>query len=297
MIRPRPQPIVNALTIDVEDYFHVTAFARWIDPSSWGEFEQRIEIGLRRILDHLAAADVRATFFVLGWVARRRPRLVRAIVAAGHDIASHGDRHQLVTAQSRADFRADVRAARAVLEDVVGQPVTAYRAPSFSIAPDRAWAFEVLVEEGYTIDSSVAVGRRQSCGHLAGSKVPFRLETRAGALWEYPLPAVRVFGRSVPVGGGGYFRLFPYAWTRAALARINSVGKPFAVYLHPWEFDPDQPALSGPWLRRWRHRVNLRRTEPRFVRLLADFRFAPLAESLREFTAKSSPPAAMPALS
>jgi polysaccharide deacetylase family protein (PEP-CTERM system associated) len=274
---------LNALTFDVEDYFQVTGFAPQIDPATWLRYEPRVEIGTNIILDLLAAAGVRATFFTLGWIARRHPGLVRTIQRGGHEIASHGDWHQLVTTQTASEFRADVRTAKAVLEDVTGQQVVGYRAPSFSIAPDRAWAFEVLVEEGYTFDSSVAAGRPNSCGERAGAEVPFLMRTPSGLLTEYPVPTARCLGRSVPVGGGGYFRLYPYAATRRALRAINAAGRPFAVYLHPWEFDPEQPRMAGPWAKRFKHRVNLRRTRPRLERLLGEFEFGTMSASMGEW--------------
>jgi polysaccharide deacetylase family protein (PEP-CTERM system associated) len=277
--------ILNALTFDVEEYFQVTGFAGAINPARWDGYESRVVGGTGAILDLLHAAGVRATFFVLGWVARRHPRLVRALAAAGHEVASHGYWHQLVTTQTPEQFRADVRAAKDVLEDLLGEAVTAYRAPSFSIAPDRDWAFEVLVEEGYTTDSSVAAGRRHSDGHLAADGRPFELETPSGVLQEYPLPTARWLGRAVPVGGGGYFRLFPYAVTRRALRGLNAAGRPFAVYLHPWEFDPGQPQLCVPRAKALKHYVNLHRTRPRCERLLADFRFDTLSASLAAFVA------------
>jgi polysaccharide deacetylase family protein (PEP-CTERM system associated) len=273
--------IVNALTFDVEDYFQVTGFANQVDPATWDSYQLRVEQSTALILDRLAEANARGTFFILGWIARRCPQLVRRIADAGHEIASHGYWHRLVTTQSPAEFRADVRQAKAAIEGIVGIPVTAYRAPSFSIAPDRIWAFEILVEEGYTVDSSVAAGRRDSCGHLSQGGLPFEMPTPAGPVWEYPMPTVRYFGRSIPVGGGGYFRLMPYRWTRNALAGINASGRPYAVYLHPWEFDPDQPRLNVPWPRRFKHYLNLRRTDPRFSKLLRDFRFGTLTESLQ----------------
>ncbi len=269
------QPItpLNALTFDVEEYFQVTGFAGQVDPAHWNLYEPRAERSTDQLLDLLAASEARATFFILGWVAKRCPNLVRRIAAAGHEVASHGYSHQLVTTQSRDEFRADIRAAKAVLEDAVGRPVVGYRAPSFSIAPECDWAFQVLVEEGYKFDSSVAAGRRQSCSHMAPGGKPFVIETPAGPLREFPLPTVRCFGRSIPVGGGGYFRLMPYALTRWALRRLNAAEKPVCAYLHPWEFDPEQPRLVVPAGRAFRHRVNLHRTRPRLERLLGDFRF------------------------
>jgi polysaccharide deacetylase family protein (PEP-CTERM system associated) len=285
-------PILNALTFDIEEYFQVTGFAGRIDPAQWDRYESRVERSTGDILGRLADAGMRATFFVLGWVAERRPRLVRAIAAAGHEVASHGFWHQLVTTQTPEQFRADVRAAKEVLEDITGAPVTGYRAPSFSIAPDRAWAFEVLVEEGYSFDSSVAAGRCGSCGHLCSDGLPFVLSTPSGPMREYPLPTARWLGRSVPVGGGGYFRLFPYALTRHALQGLNAAGKPFAVYLHPWEFDPDQPRLPVPLAKAFRHYVNVRRTRPRLERLLREFRFDTLSASIEVYCQQNPPDAA-----
>jgi polysaccharide deacetylase family protein (PEP-CTERM system associated) len=264
---------VNALTFDIEEYFQVTGFAGAIEPGHWNLYEPRAERSTDDLLAILNAAKVRATFFVLGWLAKRRPDLVRRIAAAGHEVASHGYWHQLVTTQSREQFRADVRAAKVIVEDAIGRPVLGYRAPSFSIGPTCDWAFEVLVEEGYAFDSSVATGRRDSCTGLTAEGRPFVIETPAGPLQEFPLPAVRMLGRTVPVGGGGYFRLMPYGLTRRALRRLNVTRIPICVYLHPWEFDPGQPRLSAPFAKSFRHRVNLQVTRPRFLRLLRDFHF------------------------
>lgn len=280
---------LNALTFDIEEYFHVTGFAGQIDPAHWPLYESRVAIGTERILELLANAKVRATFFVLGWVARRHPELVHRILASGHEIASHGDRHRLVTTQTPAEFRADVRTAKATLEEITGNAIVGYRAPSFSIARNRAWAFEILVEEGYLFDSSVSAGRQTSCGEYAEAGVPFVMSTPSGSLKEYPMPSMRWLGRQVPVGGGGYFRLYPYALTRRALRGLNSTGRPFAVYLHPWEFDPEQPRLQGPLLRRWRHYVNLRRTGPRLQRMLGDFCFDTMSASMNAWFAATAP--------
>jgi polysaccharide deacetylase family protein (PEP-CTERM system associated) len=279
--------MLNALTFDVEEYFQVTGFAEGVAPAHWDLYEPRAERSTDELLELLAGADVRATFFVLGWIARRFPGLVRRIAAAGHEVASHGYWHQLVTTQSRDAFRADVRAAKAVLEDAVARPVLGYRAPSFSVAPERAWAFEVLVEEGYEFDSSVAAGRRTSCGHLTPDGRPFVMETPAGPLREYPLPTIRRLGRNIPVCGGGYFRLMPYWMTRRALRELNAGGSPVCVYLHPWEFDPEQPQLRVSRGRAFRHRVNLHRTRPRLEWLLRDFQFGTMSESTSQFIQES----------
>jgi succinoglycan biosynthesis protein ExoA len=277
MVSPRRESqAVNALSFDIEEYFQVTGFAGHVRPSHWDLYEPRAEQSTERLLEMLAAADVRATFFVLGWLANRCPRLVRRIADAGHEVASHGYWHQLVTTQSLEQFRSDVRAAKAVLEDIVGRPVVGYRAPSFSISPDRAWAFEVLVEEGHEFDSSM---QRSSDGR------PFVMETPAGPLTEFPLPTVR----GIPVGGGGYFRLMPYWLTRRSLRRINADGTPACVYLHPWEIDPDQPRLRAPFVKSWRHRVNLRRTEPRLEQLVRDFRFGTMSAVMGRAETPSRP--------
>lgn len=265
--------MLNALTFDIEEFFQVTGFAGSVRPVQWDLYELRAERNTDEILQLLADRKVRATFFVLGWLAHRRPALVQRIAAAGHEVASHGYWHQLVTTQTQAHFRDDVRTSKQVLEDILGRPVLGYRAPSFSISPDRAWAFDVLVEEGYEFDSSVAAGRRKSCGHLAADGLPFILQTSAGPLREVPLPTIRCLGRSIPVGGGGYFRMYPYFVTHSALQRLNAVGKPVCVYLHPWEFDPEQPRLRVPFARSFKHRVNLHSTLQKFRRLLEDFQF------------------------
>jgi polysaccharide deacetylase family protein (PEP-CTERM system associated) len=272
--------LLNALTFDLEEYFQVTGFAGQVAPAHWDLYEPRAERSTDELLEMLAAADMRATFFILGWVAQRCRGLVRRIAAVGHEVASHGYWHQLVTTQTAGEFRADVRAAKAVLEDAIGRPVVGYRAPSFSIAPACDWAFEVLVEEGYEFDSSVAAGRSASCGYLASDGRPFVMTTPGGPLREYPLPTARWLGRSVPVGGGGYFRLMPYWLTRHALRTLNAAGAPVCVYLHPWEFDPEQPRLRVPRGRAFRHRVNLHETRPRLERLLQDFEFDTLTASM-----------------
>jgi polysaccharide deacetylase family protein (PEP-CTERM system associated) len=282
---------LNALTFDVEEYFQVTGFVGSVAPAHWDLYEPRAERSTDHLLDLLAAADVRATFFVLGWVAKRCPRLVRRIDRAGHEVASHGYWHQPVTTQTPDQFRHDVRAAKAVLENTLGRPVAGYRAPSFSIAPDRLWAFEIVVEEGHEFDSSVAAGRRSSCGHLAPDGRPFVMETPAGPLREFPLPTARWFGRSVPVGGGGYFRLMPYGLTRRALRKLNAAGTPICVYLHPWELDPEQPRLRVSRLKAFRHTVNLHRTAPRLERLLGEFRFDTIFAALDHFLTTTRPAA------
>ncbi len=248
--------------------------------SQWDDFPLRVADNTHRLLDLLAAAGVRATFFVLGWVAERRPDLVKDLRAAGHEIASHGHWHRLIYTQTPDEFRADVRQARDVLQDILGEAVTAYRAPSFSVTRESLWALDVLVEEGFLLDSSIYPARHDRYGIPGAPPEPHRIERRAGALWEFPPPVYRCVGRTLPVGGGGWFRLYPYGLTRHCLRAVNKAGRPFAAYLHPWEIDPDQPRQSPGRMAAFRHYVNLRRTEGRLVRLLRDFRFGTLSESL-----------------
>lgn len=279
-ILPFSRAPLNALTIDVEDYYHVSGFEHCVDRGQWDQFEQRVVDSTRRVLDLLHEADVQATFFVLGWVAERHPHLVLEIQAGGHEVGCHSYAHHLVYDQTPRQFRDDLRRARNVLEDILGQPVTAYRAPSFSITRRSLWALDILIEEGFTLDSSIYPIRHDRYGIPGAPLSPWRLERPTGALWEFPPPVWRVLGNSIPVGGGGYFRLYPYRLTRHALKAINSSGRPFSVYLHPWEFDPDQPRLAAGWMRAFRHYLNLRHTETRLAQLLEDFSFGTLSEVL-----------------
>jgi polysaccharide deacetylase family protein (PEP-CTERM system associated) len=271
--------MIHALTIDVEEYFHVHAFADVIDSVNWDEYPSRVVAATHRILELLAEAQVHATFFVLGWVARRHPQLVRAIRADGHEVASHGYFHQRVDSLTRDQFRADVRLAKQVIEDAAGLEVTAYRAPSFSITAASPWAHQVLVEEGHQVDSSLAAGRGTKSNTPADTR-PYVIETPSGTITELPLPAGRLFGRSTPVGGGGYLRLFPYWLTRQQLIRLETKEQPFCVYFHPWEIDLDQPRLTAPWNRNLRHRIGISTMERKLRSLLNDFTFDSVATVL-----------------
>jgi polysaccharide deacetylase family protein (PEP-CTERM system associated) len=270
-------PVLNALTVDVEEYFQVTGFERFVDRGRWHEFESRLDVGTHKILRALDAASVRATFFVLGWVADRHPRLVRTIQAAGHEIGCHSYWHRLVYRQTPDEFRADLRRAQAAIGNVTGAPVVAYRAPCFSVTRRSLWALDVLIEEGFRLDSSIYPTLHDRYGLPGAPDRPHRLLRPAGSLWEYPLAVYRLAGYPLPVGGGGYFRLYPYALTRRGLAAINAAGQPAVAYLHPWELDPDQPRLRMGRLASFRHYVNLHRTEQRLRRLLGDFRWGPLS--------------------
>lgn len=266
---------LQALTIDVEDYFQVEAFAGVIPRAEWQRWPRRVEAGTHYLLDRLAAHDARATFFTLGWVAERHPALIRRIVAEGHELASHGYWHERVSTLTPARFRADLERARAVLEDAGGVAVTGYRAPTFSIGPANAWAWPVLAETGHRYSSSLFPIRHDLYGDPRAPRVPFRPAGTDVDLWEIPLTTARLCGRNLPCAGGGYFRLLPYSAYRVAVRRLRGdAPAPAIFYTHPWELDPDQPVVDGvSWRARFRHRVNLHRMKPRFERLLAEFRW------------------------
>jgi polysaccharide deacetylase family protein (PEP-CTERM system associated) len=277
--RPRRPAVLNALTIDVEDYYQVSAFESCVRRSEWDSFESRVVDSTWRILDLLAEAGVRCTFFILGYVAERHPELVRAIHIAGHEIGCHSYWHRLVYDQTPQAFRSDLRHARDVLQEIIGEPVTAYRAPSFSITRRSLWALDILLEEGFVLDSSIFPTHHDRYGLVGAPLQPHRLVRPCGTIGEFPMPVYRRFGYPLPVGGGGYFRLYPYALTRHGLRSINAEGRPFVVYLHPWEVDPEQPRLTPGRLKAFRHYVNLHRTEKRLMKLVRDFAFGTISES------------------
>jgi polysaccharide deacetylase family protein (PEP-CTERM system associated) len=280
--------VVNALTIDVEDYFHVSAFECCVDRSQWDSFEQRIEKGTHRILELLDQAGAYATFFILGWAAERQPELVRTIHAAGHEIGCHSYWHRLVYSQNPEEFRDDLRRSRDLLETIIGEPVVAYRAPSFSITRRNLWALDVLIEEGFRFDSSIYPTYHDRYGIADAPRWPHRIVRPAGSLWEFPGSVWRGLGYPFPVGGGGYFRLYPYTLTRFGLSAINRAGLPFVTYLHPWELDPEQPRLAPGRLKAFRHYVNLHRTESRLARLLRDFSLGTLSETFARWQEATS---------
>ncbi len=279
------QGIVNAMTVDVEDYFHVSGFADLIRPEDWPNLESRVEANTHKLLDIFAAHKVSATFFVLGWVAERHVSLVKAIQRAGHEIACHGYAHSLVYQASPEEFRKDVRRAKKLLEDVTGSPVDGYRAPSFSIVKSSLWALDILAEEGFQYDSSIFPIRHDRYGIPDAHRFPHQWQaTNGNGLAEFPISTSRVWGVNVPVGGGGYFRLLPYALTRWAIQRLNNVEqRPAVVYIHPWELDPAQPRVPGPLVGRFRHYVNLHTTESKLHRLLDGFSFQGLRWFLERF--------------
>ena len=262
--------ICNAMTVDVEDYFQVSALAPQIARSEWERMPCRVERNVERILELLAGAAARATFFTLGWIAERYPQLVRRIAAAGHEIASHGYEHRRASEQTEEEFRADIRRAKALLEDIIGSEVKGYRAPSFSIGAATPWAFDCIARAGYRYSSSIYPVRHDHYGAPDAPRFAYR--PQAGVL-EIPISTARLAGNNLPAGGGGYFRLFPYALSRSLIRRVNRDDRQAAIfYLHPWELDPQQPRIAGTTLKtRFRHYVNLHRTEARLRQLLRDF--------------------------
>ena len=285
----------NALTIDVEDYYQVSNFEKSIRREDWPNYPSRVESSTRRILRILDRENVRATFFVLGYVAERHPDLVREIGRSGHEVGSHGFWHSLVFQQTPEAFRQDLRRSRNVLEEILGRSISAYRAPSFSINARTTWALEILVEEGFTVDSSVLPVHPKRDGIPNGGRRPYLQKISTGPIWECPIAVGRVRdGMCCPISGGGYFRLFPYGLTKRLLKRVNEKHSlPFVFYTHPWEFDPDQPRLkAGSRQKRFRHYVNLRTTEAKFERLLREFSFGRLDEVLADFQRRSETPQA-----
>jgi len=289
--------ITNYLTIDVEDYFHVSAFEKQSSPETWSSRECRVERNTDIVLSLLAEKDVKATFFILGWVAEHYPQIAKTISAQGHEVASHGYLHQRVALQDRQTYRDDIRRAKALLEDQIGVDVIGYRAPSYSITRQTDWAFDELIDAGFQYDSSIFPMKHDFYGipdwpRFAGYAV------KDGECWnaadcitaeqegirEVPITTLKLGQRNLPIAGGGYFRLLPYAVTRWGLNQINHKERqPFVFYLHPWEFDPQQPRMAGASAKsKFRHYLNLSKTEGRFKRLLEDFRFGPLASALNE---------------
>lgn len=270
----RGNAIRNAMSVDVEDYFQVSAFAPYIPRQSWPSMACRIEANVDWILQVFDDLNVKATFFTLGWIAERYPGLVRRIVSAGHEVASHGYAHQRVSAQSPSEFMDDVCRARDLLEQTTGQPVAGYRAPSFSICAQTPWAWELLQRAGYRYSSSVYPIKHDHYGMHDAPRFPFHAD-QAKRLLELPITTVRLLDRNLPAGGGGYFRLLPYRLSHWMIRRVNEHdGRSGIFYFHPWEVDPDQPRLGNPDIKtRFRHYVNLHRMKARIVTLAQDFRW------------------------
>jgi len=267
--------VKNAFTVDVEDYFQVEGFAKVIDRGTWDQFHTRVRASTAMLLEMLARRGICATFFVLGWVARKHPEIVREIAASGHEVASHGMSHRLVYTQTPAEFQGETRDAKALLEDLSQKPVIGYRAATYSITRRSLWALDILYEEGFRYDSSIFPMRHDRYGIPDAEPRPHVLTTPAGArLVEFPISVLHYAGVTFPVAGGGYFRLFPYGFTRWALRRLNRRRQEFVFYVHPWEVDPGQPRIgAASAASRFRHYLNLDRCAQRLGQLLDDFEF------------------------
>jgi polysaccharide deacetylase family protein (PEP-CTERM system associated) len=274
--------MLNLLTIDVEDWFHTSALDPFLGLDRWDVLESRVELNVQRLLEILETHQTRATFFILGWVAERYPHLVRAIDALGHEICSHGYRHRLIYDLTPAQFRDFLSRSKQILEDIVGKPVRGYRATSFSIVKKTLWALDAIQEAGFMYDSSIfPVSNHDLYGLHGFPRFPFRHQN---GLVEIPPSTVKFFKQNIPVGGGGYFRLYPYWLTAQGIRRINREGYPAMVYLHPWELDPHCPRVSHADKRtRFRQYVNLAKTEGQLSRLLSEFRWIPVQPYVDEF--------------
>lgn len=275
--------ITHAMTVDVEDYYQVAAFFDVVKPEEWENWPSRVEANTDRLLQLFDDKGLKVTFFILGWVAQRHPELVKRIHAQGHEIASHGYSHQFIYRQTQDVFREETQRSKQILEDLSGTPITGYRAASYSITRQSLWALDILAELGFTWDSSIFPTRHDNYGIPGSPEEPYKIITNSGAeLLEFPLTTAKVFGQAVPAAGGGYFRQYPYALSRWLFERASDGGtKPQIFYLHPWEIDPDQPRIpDASWFSRFRHYTNLHRCLPRLERMIEDFRFGTISESL-----------------
>jgi polysaccharide deacetylase family protein (PEP-CTERM system associated) len=279
--------ITHAMTVDVEDYFHVAAFNKVINPDEWEKWPCRVEANTHKLLQLFADANIKITFFILGWVAERYPELVKTIQAQGHEIASHGYSHQLIYKQDPAVFRAETAKSKQILEDLAQVQIIGYRAASYSITRKSLWALDILAELGFTWDSSIFPTRHDNYGIPGSPEEPYKIITTNGSvLTEFPLTTAKVFGQSVPAAGGGYFRQYPYALSRWLFERAsNNQTKAQIFYLHPWEIDPDQPRVpNASWFSNFRHYTNLSRCLPRLERMIDDFQFGTISQSLGSVT-------------
>lgn len=273
--------ILNAMTVDVEDYFHVAAFTKTVQSDQWDDYPHRVEGNTKRLLDLFDKHQVKATFFVLGWVAEREKGLVNEIVNRGHEVASHGYSHQLVYNQTPETFREETVRSKGILEEITQSPVLGYRAASYSITNKSLWALDILEELGFEYDSSIFPIRHDRYGIPDAPDHPHKIKTtNGGSLIEFPLTVASILGFRLPVAGGGYFRLYPYTLSKMGLKQINRKKKPFIFYLHPWEIDPEQPRIEVGWFSRFRHYNNLHKTESRLGRLMEKFNFTSVKDVL-----------------
>ena len=273
---------MHLLSFDVEEYFHVEGARHAVAPTEWDSFEKRLGPCVRDLLDLLEAHSITATFFVLGWVAQHHPEFVQAIAQGGHEVASHGMTHSMLTRLTPKQFRDELQTSRKLLEDISGTQVVGYRAPTFSITRQTSWAIDVLVDAGYTFDSSIFPIRHDRYGIPDAPRWAHRaVGPGGGEIIEIPPLTLRMCGMNLPVGGGGYLRLLPSVLIRRGLKVAEKLRQPGMIYLHPWEFDPDQPVLPMGRISRWRHRVNLHKTEAKLSRLLKGFAFGSVADFLK----------------
>ncbi len=280
----QPDRVTNAFSVDVEDYYQVSAFDDAISRKDWPNYESRVENNTHRLLDLLDEKDVRGTFYVLGYVAEQHPQLVREIASRGHEVGCHSYWHRRVNELSRDEFREDTRRAKSLLENLAGVAVHSYRAPSFSITHQARWAWEVLAELGFRVDSSLCPARHGSSDNIPAGL--HRIMTPAGELWQFPISIKRYGWLRLPISGGGYFRLFPLKWNIRQLQNINRSGDPFVFYIHPWEIDSDQPRIrGGKFTSRLRHYVRLSKTYSKLERLLDSFKFSTIESLVGEAAA------------
>jgi polysaccharide deacetylase family protein (PEP-CTERM system associated) len=273
--------MLNALTVDVEDYYQVEAFSQVVRREDWPKWESRVQQNTNLLLEMFARHNVKATFFTLGYVAEMHPELVRQIANAGHEVACHSYHHRLIYHQTPEEFRQDVRKSKQLLEDIIGVPVIGYRAPTYSITEKSLWALDILIEEGFKYDSSIFPTRHDRYGIPDAERFPHVLHRPAGEIIEFPPSTIQFGSTNIPISGGGYFRLLPYSLFKLGWQILHRrESKPAIFFLHPWEVDPEQPVVPGTKLNIWRHRVNLKRTEGRLNQLLNDFSFAPVRQVL-----------------
>lgn len=271
--------IVNSLSFDIEDWFQPEVFFDIYPRDTWNDMESRVEAQTDSILGELGRCGVKATFFLLGWVAERHPALVRRIVAGGHELACHGYGHTMITRQDRVSFEEDLRRARGVIEELAGVRVLGYRAATFSITEKTKWALEALWENGFFFDSSIYPIHHDRYGIPSAPRFPFiAVEKEGRALWEVPGPTMRIGRVTLPAAGGGYLRLFPYLFTREAIRRANRSGYPVNVFAHPWEFDNELPKVKLPLVSRVRHYGGIGRNRRKLRRLIEEFHFAPMGD-------------------
>lgn len=276
--------VLNALTIDVEDYYHVSAFEETVRFADWDLHESRVEYNTHQLLNLLDEHGTRATFFILGWVAERQPKLIHSIHDRGHEVASHGYSHQIVYTQTPAQFREETKRSKQILEDITGQPVLGYRAASYSITKESLWALNILGEEGFVYDSSIFPIHHDRYGIPRHQRFCHALDGQGrNRLVEFPISTIRAVGTNFPIGGGGYLRIFPYRFTQWGIRQLNErEQQPAVVYLHPWEIDPNQPRIRTGALSQFRHYFNLTKMKGRLISLLRDFRFGTMSEVLKK---------------